>query len=54
MSTHRKFWPEVLGMRLYEAGGVSFYAWNYKHAKKKSGNKELFVISEYGYPIKCV
>lgn len=48
----RKLWPELLGMRLYKTDEY-FYAWDYAHARKKAGVKELFVINAYGEEIRC-
>lgn len=45
----RKFWPELLGMKLYQtSSGTCFYAWSHKHAITKKPHDLIYFITNHG------
>lgn len=45
----RKFWPELIGMKLYQTSSEEcFYAWNHKHALKKRPADIIYFITNMG------
>lgn len=52
--SNRKWFPELIGMHLYCIHDIIyFYAWDYKHARKKFPEGELCIMTDFGTKLRC-